>query len=123
MHIQEQEERDYQMGCGSELQNAFAMSAMEFDNGWEPIQKAIDAGKIVVAYVGTAYCHRTDAILGARYGQWTAIDDRRGADLLACRLNRELCENGFDDGSFDVFPPASRVPVGYKPLSNEDVPF
>ena len=66
MNIQEQEELDYLMGAADELQNAYALSKMETQVIDPKIAEEKDKDKWVLYISATAYCPRTDAILGAQ---------------------------------------------------------
>lgn len=67
--IQEQEHWDYEAGCRSELQNAFALSQREvrIKDDRELVKKLLAAGSHVVVETGPVFCPRTDATLGEYY--------------------------------------------------------
>jgi hypothetical protein len=66
MTEQEMEERDYEMGCASDAQNALAQSRMEFTDDTSKIKELAAQGNYVVVIEGPAYCGVTDAIIGTR---------------------------------------------------------
>ena len=121
MNIQQQEDYDYQMGCASELQNALSQSIAEFDSGWGLVQAAIDAGLFVVASVSTAYCRRTDACMGARYGIQSTHPTYEEASKERTRLNSMEVSEG-DEWGYEVFPrPPMVLPL--VSLTDDEVPF
>jgi hypothetical protein len=67
MNIQEREERDYEMGCMTEQQNAFARSRAEIQlrNDSARIAAAVEAGQHVVCTSRPVTCPSTDAFIGS----------------------------------------------------------
>src|ERR1700760_2282455 len=67
MDLHWQEYIDYEMGCGSEQQNALAWSQMnrKSDDSLK-ISEALERGLFVVILDGPEYCPLTDALMGCR---------------------------------------------------------
>ena len=101
MTIQEQEERDYQMGAASELQNTFARSQMEFDSGIELVNQLRYMGRWVVVSEQMAYCNVTDAALGACYFILGHYDNAADANVFVNRLEP------YSDERIDILCPMS----------------
>lgn len=119
--IQEQEERDYQMGAASELQNAYAWSIMNRkpdDSG--KINAALEAGKHVIIEEGTEYCPSTDAIMGSRKYLIGEYESREAAEAA---MHKKYDGQDDHDGDISVYilPHPSRP--AYVPPTDEEIPF
>ena len=101
MNIQEREELDYEMGCASELQNAFSRSRMEIrlHDDTSKIKALVAQGKHVVAVSYPSCCPSTDAYLGTNVYLQAAFDTRDEA------LDKffELTGCGYAEGDGDVW--------------------
>ena len=63
--IQQIEDREYEEGCGTELENAFAISRMEREpDDSDLISTLVGRGFYVLVHVQAQYCPRTDASMG-----------------------------------------------------------
>ena len=101
-----EEDRDYWMGAATELQNAFALSQMEKQDDTAAINELVSLGRFIVVCEGTAYCGRTDAIMGvARHmvGDFATFDEAN--DCL--KAQGEGCE----DFDFRIYQPKVTTPT------------
>lgn len=78
---QELEEIDYQMGCATELQNAYSRSRMEIHihDDSPIINELAQRGKFVVASSFPICCPSTDAYIGRAVYLESVFDDRQSA--------------------------------------------
>lgn len=78
---QELEEIDYQMGCATELQNAFARSRTEIQihDDSPIINEFVERGKFVVASSFLVCCPSTDAYIGRTVYLEAIFDDEQSA--------------------------------------------
>lgn len=124
MSEQEQEHWDYEMGCRSELQNAFALSQM----GREPddsckIADLTKAGRSVVYRWHTLFCCFTDAILG-RHETYIA-DFATYAEASDYAKTVPGYDDDFDEGGIGISTSERREPVAeiVDWPASDDIPF
>jgi hypothetical protein len=118
MNIQEQEERDYRMGMGTDLQNAFALSRLELPpDDSANINELVGAGRFCVVMECTVYCNRTDGILGSRKTLLADCDSAEEAHQKVLGIEQS------DDCSIYVVGP--KVVQLSEPLilKNDEIPF
>ena len=85
-NVQEREEVDYQFGCATELQNAYARSCMELrpDNSKVDslVAKFTAAGRYCVVDEFEVYCPSTDAFVGvSRTLRYVVSSEARALEL------------------------------------------
>ncbi len=98
LSIQALEEMDYELGCASELQNAFDRSRMEIQihDDTKKIEELVAASKHVVASSGVVCCPSTDAYIGRSVHIEGIFDTREEAMALFAEL-------GPGDGDVDCW--------------------
>jgi hypothetical protein len=123
-NIHEQEEREFEMGrYQNESQAAFAVSRAEFSiaqsersNGRHQLEVLVAEGKHVVFSSSTAFCPRTDAILGDIIHVVAVFDTREEADAdYQARNPEETC-----DSDFMIGVRSPKVAVVETPTQTED---
>jgi hypothetical protein len=94
MDTHEQEDRDYEAGCGSELENAYALSQIERPrrNDQAKIDALVAQGRFVVFTSTAVYCPRTDALMGCETLLVSDHATRKEADEAA-EAQGESCED------------------------------
>ena len=123
-----QEHLDHEAGAASDLQNAYAHSRAEFDNGMAAVRALVAQGLHVVVVTGPAYCRSTDALIGERHHVVSAHLSRRVAERLAFATPSDEDERCDSEMSWAVYPlpPAPPSPA-FKPgplvLDGDDIPF
>jgi len=85
-NVQQQEDVDYELGCATELQNAFARSCMELrpNNGKVDslVAKFVKAGRFCVVDEFEVYCPSTDAFVGvSRTLRYVVSSEARALEL------------------------------------------
>jgi len=116
-----QEHWDYEMGCQTELQNAYQRSSIERPQGDDAlIEKLVEQGKFVVVYYAEYCCPRTDAFICEVSRILKIYDNREAAEAHY----REIME-GDDYSVYAVMPPK---PSPYtapmvEDYGTDDIPF
>lgn len=107
----------------SELQMAYRQSQMEIQLRDPKIDEAINNGKFVVIYHSTAYCPRTDAILGERQTLDTIKDTL--AQARECKRERDHHNELYDLEGYFTIEPLPKPVEQYRPLPppNDEIPF
>jgi hypothetical protein len=124
MSAQEREHWDYEAGCATELQNAFARSQMERDQGnVGETRTLLLLGYHVVVSVMAQYCRSTDAALGSRRRLVHSTLDGDEAKRMCRNLNEDI---GDCDGEFYYTvesPQEHTVALPPKPIDDDECPF
>ena len=120
MNTHEQEDRDYEAGCATELQNALALSQIErpLQNDQRKINALIAQGRFVVYTSHAVYCPRTDAILGCD----TVLVSDHGTQEEAYEAAEALGES-CEDYSVIVVDPRPAAPVTVEAVDSDEIPF
>lgn len=120
MTPQEQEELDYQMGCATEQQNAYAVSCMDRKpDDTAKINDLVSQGRFVVVVEGPEYCRHTDALLPDARQLHCSNHATREEAMVA--LLKDVGDDPDPDLNYFILP---RQPAAaYVPPTDEDIPF
>ena len=120
MNTHEQEDRDYEAGCATELQNALALSQIEgpLQNDQRKINALIAQGRFVVYTSHAVYCPRTDALMGCETICVSDHASREEANEASEALG-ESCED-FAIGIDGPRPPTVAVETLF---GDDEIPF
>lgn len=115
-----QEECEYEAGCATELQNAYALSQIERPrrNDQKKIDGLVAQGRFVVFTSAAVYCPRTDAILGCETVCVSDHATRAEADAAADAFGES--DEDFAIGVEGPRPPAVTVETIF---GDDDIPF
>jgi hypothetical protein len=120
MNVQEMEERDFEMGRATELQNAYAFSVMvRRPDDSVKIRELVAVGRYVVVADVLEYCPLTDASMGSRrvlVGDFATYDEAL-----------EECSKHDDDEVYvTIVPPQVDVVhevVVAERVASDEIPF
>lgn len=118
MNPQQVEEWEYQMGAASEQQNALTVSRMEMaPDDRAAANELVSLGRFVLVSEYSAYCPRTDALMGSRL--WMVGDYATHDEALAAMRERDNDPDEYVHILSPVKPVLNPVPE----LTPDEIPF
>lgn len=111
------EDMQFEMGVGTELQNALAISRQEWKrvNDLPEIVAALACGKVVLVREWTSYCPRTDAIMGGNIELVEVYEPDQALPVLDFDEDNEV--------ALYYKHPNFGHPEPIEPIAEDDIPF
>lgn len=116
---QEREQWDYEMGMGTDLQNAYSISQMERKpDDRAAADELVSLGRYVLVTDYPIYCPRTDALMGVHRAM---LGDFETHDEGVAALNARCVDSDPDERVHLLYN--YTPPVAVVPLDPTEIPF